>query len=368
MRIGLLTAELSVKNGWAHYCLELVRQLHARGIETTLITARNCQELDFERHAILPTVTPPEGHSFAKSMRQWARVKRLTRDCDIIHSLIEPYAILAAAVAGARPLFITAYGSYVNLPRRRAWPIGQLYRQAFARAQLICISQHTANVARAMLPGARPSVINPGLDFARFEQVPKAPIDKRRPTVLSVGELKPRKGNLELVEAMAIVRQRVPDAQCLVIGNPQAGSAYTARVKRRIVELGLQDHVKLLGFVDDERLRAWLAAADVFALPAMSDGWQFEGFGLVVLEASASATAVVGTDQSGTADAIIHGQTGLIVAQDSIAESLPAALIQLLEDPARAAQMGAAGRAYARTQTWAGVADQVIALYEAALA
>ena len=368
MRVGLLASEVSQANGWANYSLNLHQQFKARGIATTVICARNSAKTESGIHPILPAVTPPERHSFLKSLRQWRRARWLLRDCDIIHSTIEPYAILAAALASDRPLFVTAHGSYVNLPRLRPFPLGQMYRRAFLRAQLICVSRHTASVARELLPGASVHVINNGLDFQRFARAPSFSVDKTQPTVVTVGEIKPRKGTLELVEAMAQVRQRIPEAQCLIMGNPQTGSAYTAKVKRRIDELGLRDNVRIMGFVEDELLRAWLAAADVFALPAMNDGLHFEGFGLAILEASAAGTAVVSTDNSGTADAIQHGVTGLIISQANISEALPRALLDLLENPAKRERMAAAGRDYARTQTWGAAADQVIKRYEQALA
>ena len=291
----------------------------------------------------------------------------LLRDCDILHCTIEPYAILAAAVAAGRPLFLTAHGSYVNLPRMRRFPVGALYRRAFERARLICVSRHTAQVARQLMPAARAHVINNGVDVGRFLEPPALTVDKRGPTVMTAGGIKPRKGTLELVEAMAAVRERLPRAACLIMGDAQRGSAYTAAVERRIDELGLRENVKIMGFVEDELMRAWLAAADVFALPAMNDGLWFEGFGLVLVEAGAAGTAVVGTDGCGAADAIEHGETGLVISQERIAEALPRALLRLLENPQEAARMGAAGRLRAQKRTWASVADQVIALYEEAL-
>ncbi len=367
MRIGLITSDLSIKNGWANYSLNLVRQLQARGISTTVVCAHNSPAVDFEIHPLLPSVAPPERHSFVKSFWQLPRVGHLLRDCDIVHSTIEPYAILAAAVAGTRPLFVTAHGSYVNLSRMRGFPVGQLYRRAFERAQLICVSQHTAQVALARNPGARVHVINNGLDAARFMKSPSTMVDKSRPTVVTVGEIKPRKGTLQLVEAMAVVRERIPQVQCLIMGNPQRGSAYTARVQQRIAELKLDENIDVMGFVEQELMRAWVAAADVFALPAMNDGLWFEGFGLVLLEAGAAGTAVIGTDNCGVADAVEHGVTGLIVAQEKVAEALPQALLELLEDADKAAKMGEAGRERAQARTWGAVADQVIELYQAAL-
>ena len=368
MRIGLLTSDLGAGHGWANYSLNLIRQLRAREIQTTVICARNSANVDIPQHPILPAVAPPERHSLIKMLRQLPRARALLGDCDILHCTIEPYAILAAAVAERRPLFITAHGSYVNLPRMRGFPVGSMYRRAFERAHLICVSRHSAQVARALMPNVRSiQLIHQGVDAARFAQPTVIEVEKTGPTVATLGEVKPRKGTLELVEAMAVVRERLPEAQCVIMGNPQTGSRYTTLVERRIRELGLEGNVKIMGFVDDDTLRAWLAAADVFALPSMNDAMYFEGFGLVVLEASAAGTAVVGTDKCGVADAIIDGVTGFVVAQDNIAEALPRALLALLEDPAKAEQMGAAGRKHANAMTWAAMADQVIALYQAAL-
>ena len=367
MRIGLLTSDLSLNNGWATYSLNLTRELRARGVSMTVVCASNSPAVEFEVHPLLPAVAPPERHTFLKSIALVPRLRRLLRDCDIVHSTVEPYAILAAAVARERPLFVTAHGSYVNLPRMRPFPVSTAYRRAFVQAELICVSQYTAQVAREQMPGARAQVINNGVDVARFLQPPTLQVEKRGPTVVTAGGVKPRKGTLQLVEAIAVVRERLPHIQCLIIGGAQRGSAYTAKVESRIDELGLRENVRLMGFVDDDMLRAWLAAADVFALPSINDGLWFEGFGLVLVEAGAAGTAVVGTDGCGVADAIVQGETGLVVSQANVAAELPRALLKLLTNPALAAQMGAAGRRRAQSQTWASVAQQVIELYQRSL-
>jgi len=300
-------------------------------------------------------------------MRQVFAVRRLLRHCDIIHCSAEPLAILAAVVAGDRPLFITAHGSYVNLPRMRRFPVNAFYRRAFTRATLICVSNYTAEVAKATLPSARVTVIPNGADVSGFAQRPSLQVEKRAPTVIAIGEIKPRKGTLELVEAVARVREEIPDVQCLIMGAPQVGSFYTTVGQAEIEAHGLGENVKIMGFVDEDVKRAWLAAADVLALPAMNDGLFFEGFGLTLYEAGAAGTAVLGTDGCGAADAIEPGVTGLIVSQDNIDEELPHALLELLSKPRKAAAMGAAGRERALRQTWDRVAEQVMRLYDDAI-
>lgn len=364
MRIGFISSDLSNQNGWATYSLALIRALRARGVEATVITSRNSPDVEFAIHRLLPRVSPPERHTFFKSMRQVFAVRRLLRHCDIIHCTVEPLAILAATVTGDRPLVVTAHGSYVNLPRMRGFPVNELYRRAFTRARLICVSHYTADVARALLPDARLQVIPNGADVSGYAHPATVTVEKKAPTVIAIGEIKPRKGTLQLVEAIARARESMPAIQCRILGPPRFGSAYTTAVQAAIAAHRLEDNVKIMGFVDQDVKRAWLAAADVLALPAMNDGLFFEGFGLTLYEAGASGTAVVGTDGCGIADAIADGVTGLIVSQDNVADELPGALLELLSNPRRAARMGAAGRERARQQTWDRVADQVLQLYK----
>ena len=223
MRIGLITSDLSAKNGWATYSLNLLRQIRARGIATTVVCARNSPAVEFETNPLLPTVTPPERHTFIKSMLQVAAVRRLLQGCDIVHCTVEPYAILAAAVAGRRPLFVTAHGSYVNLPRMRRFPVGHLYRRVFEKAQLICVSRYTAAVAKEQMPRARATVINNGVDVARFLDPPALRVDKRGPTVITAGGIKARKGTLQLVEAIAVDSRAVAAGAVLDNGQSAAG-------------------------------------------------------------------------------------------------------------------------------------------------
>ena len=367
MRIGFLTSDLSTNNGWATYSLSLIRALRSLGVEATVIAARNSPPVEFPIQPLLPAVTPPVKHTFLKTMRQLPAARRILGGCDIIHCTAEPYAILGAALAGTRPLFVTAHGSYVNLPRMRRFPVNRLYARAFQRARLICVSRYTAGIARATLPGSDARVVSNGVDVASYLQPPAMKLEKTAPTVIAVGGVKRRKGTLELVEAMARVCETLPTAQCLIMGPPLYGSAYTEQVERRIEELGLGHNVKILGFVAEELKRAWLAAADALALPAVNDGLYFEGFGLTLYEAGASGTAVIGSDNCGVADAIENELSGIIVSQTKLREDLPRAILRLLQDPALAAKMGAAGRARALEQTWESVAEKVAAWYGEAL-
>lgn len=369
MRVGLLTADLTHAHGWAHYSLSLLLALRDAGANVTVIAARNSPDVDgVTVHQLLPALVPAERGLLLAQAQAVPAVRAALRGCHVVHAAVEPFAPAAAWSAGGRPLLVTAHGSYVGLLAGRRWPAGALYRRALRQATLVCVSQFTAQNVAAALLGARTTVIPNGIDPARFHHLPPLAAPKHGPTVLAVGAVKPRKGTLELVRALAVVRQTIPDAQGVIIGTLDAEPGYAAQVRAEIAALGLADSVHLLGHLPERELLAWYGAADVFALPALNVGGRFEGFGLAYLEASAAGLPVIGTTGCGAEDAVVDGVTGLLVPQSQVTDALPGAIIALLSDPARAAQMGAAGRQRARAQTWTRAAQQVLALYESVAA
>jgi glycosyltransferase involved in cell wall biosynthesis len=367
MYVGFLTADLVHHHGWGQHNLSLIQALRRAEVSVRVVAARNSPPIEgIDVTPILPTLVPAERGVVPKTALQVAHVRRLLNDCDVIHAAVEPFAPLGAWVAGERPLFISGHGSYVRIDQQR-WPVRLLYRRVFSRGLVVCVSRYTARVVSSILPDARTAVVNNGVDAEQFIglHAPADAIEKRGPTILSVGAVKRRKGTLELVQAIAAVRQQMPDVQCVILGSLDA--SYAERVQAAIAELGLGDCVHLLGRVSDETLLGWYSAADVFVLPSINDGWKFEGYGLVHLEASAAGLPVIGTTDCGAEDAIDDGVTGLLVPQAGIGEALPGAILSILSDPNRARQMGEAGRAKAKRQTWDHVAQQMIALYESEL-
>lgn len=144
-------------------------------------------------------------------------------------------------------------------------------------------------------------------------------------TVVFVGYEFARKGGLVLLEAMALLRRRVPRARLLV-----AGAAPPERIP---------PGVAFVGRVDPGELPALLAQSTVFAMPTLQ-----EPFGLAFLDAMACGLPCVGTRIEAVPEIVRDGETGLLVPPGDPVP-LAAALERLLRDPARARAMGARGRA-----------------------
>lgn len=365
LHLGLLTSDLTHLHGWAHYSLSLLLALRRAGIQVTVIAARNSPAVEgVSVLPILPNVDPFERGVLVRQMMTFSQVRRALAPCNLIHSTIEPYAPLAALVAGSLPLVVTGHGSYVRMNQQSAFPASQIYERALRRSLLVCVSRYTARQAQIAMPGIETTVVNNGIDLERFEGItPHQPPD-HHPTILFVGAVKARKGVLALVHAIAQVRQTKPDVQCVIIGSLTMEPDYVDQVQSAVETLNLQDSVHLLGRVPDDTLKRWYGEADVFVLPSLNIGWKFEGYGLSLMEASAAGLPVIGTTDCGAEDAVEDGVTGLLVSQSEIERELPQAILRLLDDPALARRMGDAGRIRAQTHTWDHVAEQMIGIYQ----
>ncbi len=117
--------------------------------------------------------------------------------------------------------------------------------------------------------------------------------------------------------------------------------------------------------MSDDARSLWLRRAAVCILPNVRIQNDIEGYGVVALEAAAAGCPVVAADLEGLRDAIIDGKAGrLITSADRVAWT--DAIAELLEDPARAAELGARAQAWVRTErTWDTVCDRYEAVFDA---
>jgi len=172
-------------------------------------------------------------------------------------------------------------------------------------------------------------------------------------SVLAVGNLQPRKNLLRLIRAFGLVRAQVADVRLVIVGRPlwDVEPLYS-----QVQKLGLMDDVAFTGYVTSDELVDLYNAADVFAYPSL-----YEGFGLPVLEAMACGTPVVASNTSSIPE--VAGDAALLVDpynEDEIAQSL----LAVLDDPALAARLSAAGLRRAGTFSWQQTAAQTAAIYQ----
>ncbi|WP_119729666.1 glycosyltransferase family 4 protein [Thermomonospora amylolytica] len=208
-----------------------------------------------------------------------------------------------------------------------------------------------SRMAAALSPQAvaRMARLAPGVDEKTFfrgcggEEIRRRYGLGDRPVAVCVSRLVPRKGQDALIHAWPTVLRRVPDAALLLVG----GGPYRPALERLAAERGVVDSVFLTGSVPWEELPAHYDAGDVFAMPCRTRrrGLDVEGLGIVYLEASATGLPVVAGNSGGAPDAVLDGETGLVVDGRSV-RAVAEAVAGLLADPGRARAMGDRGRAW----------------------
>jgi glycosyltransferase involved in cell wall biosynthesis len=177
----------------------------------------------------------------------------------------------------------------------------------------------------------RLTVIRNGVDLARF--APAAPSNGREPvTVATLANLRPEKGLVQLVEAAAVVAARFPRARFALWGD----GALRGQLEGLISARGLTGLVELRGATREPEKA--LKACQVFVLASLS-----EASSNVVLEAMATGLPVVATRVGGLPGLVEDQRTGLLVPPDD-PTALAEAILSLLENPARAGEMGLLGR------------------------
>ena len=228
------------------------------------------------------------------------------------------------------------------------------------------VSRHTrGRVAAAFGPSAALEHLPSGIDVDRFRPDPAARAALRRrhglgdaPVITCVSRLVPRKGQDTLIRALPLVRERVPGARLLLVGDGPDDD------RLRGLAAPLDDSVVFAGAVPEAELPAHHAVGDVFALPCRTrgGGLDIEGLGIVALEAAACGLPVVVGRSGGAPETVRDGETGHVVdGRDprAVADVLAA----LLVDPARAATTGKAGRAWMEADwTWAARVRDLTAL------
>jgi phosphatidylinositol alpha-1,6-mannosyltransferase len=290
---------------------------------------------------------------------------------DVWFGAAAPLGLLAPALrtAGARRIIATTHGHEIGwaavpgarqVLRRIAGDVDVMtYLGEYTRRRLADAIGADAAKLRPLAPGVDTEMFSPQVDGS----VNRAALGwSECPVVVCVSRLMPRKGQDVLVRALPEVRRRVGDVKLLLVGGGPARDRLDALIK----DYGMAGQVHITGSVPFDQLPAYYRAGDVFAMPCRSRlrGLDVEGLGMVFLEAAACGLPVVAGRSGGSTDAVIDGETGVLVNGED-PRDVAATLASLLTDTDRAAAMGERGRAWtAEAWTW----DSVVRRFEAMLA
>jgi glycosyltransferase involved in cell wall biosynthesis len=285
----------------------------------------------------------------------WPALRRAATSVDVVHAHGLKVGWWASLVPHRPPLVLTVHNVVLDeVAGRRAPLLRALERRLPSRVDAViatspAVAAAVGGSATVIAPfGPRPSPVQDRAAVRRSWAVTDG-----APVVAAVGRLHPQKGLDVLLDAVAPLRARVPAVHVVLVGEgPLDGD-----LRRRIAAEALGACVHLVGPTPDAA--GALIAADVVAVPS-----RWESGPLVVAEALELGRPVVATPVGFVPEMVTDGQTGRLVPPGD-AGALAGALADLLEDPAAAAALGAAGQT--RVAAWLdrdAAAAAVVAVYE----
>ena len=282
----------------------------------------------------------------AKSARDLATLVN-KKDIQIVHAHMARDYPLAAYAVRPNPR------AKLIVTRHVLFPLNRLHRVTLSQAaRVIAVSEAVAQQLRQdnVVPAGKISVVLNGIDAPRFARA-KAELNREQflaawnlprdgLLVGTVGELSPLKGQQEFIRAAAQVLRRFPEAYFVVCGvDHSEDGRHQRRLEHLMDELGLQDRVRLVGWLED--LPRLYSALDVFVSASHT-----ESFGLAIAEAMASGAVVVATRTEGARELITEGETGLLVPIEDV-DALASNVLRLLMHADERMRLGQAAQQYA---------------------
>jgi len=222
---------------------------------------------------------------------------------------------------------------------------------------LISVSNYTNNLIPIKIDANQKNVIIPnGVNINLLDMKGKSNSTIKiigNPCLLSVGSITNRKGQINLINALPIIKEKYPDVHYHCVGLP----IDKVKIMNRIKFLNLENYITFHGVIDNNQLINVYKQADMLIMLSQSNiDSCAEGFGIVILEANLFGVPALGSKQTGIEDAIVQKKTGVLVDPYSNEEILNG--IDLLLEQKKYLSQNAS--VWALEHNWAQISDQYL--------
>ncbi len=343
-RLRILHTESST--GWGGQEIRILteaRGMLERGHQVSVLTPASAAIYEAARRRNIPVAALPiekKRIGALAALTRWLGSHR--RELDVIntHSSTDAWltAVAGVILRESPPVVRTRHVSTaIGTGRATRW----LYQRASAHIVTTGEALRRQLADKNGFDPSRITSVRTGIDLTTFKPMDKGQCRKElgldgRPALGIVATLRDWKGHDYLLDAWALLANRFPEWQLVIVGDgPQR-----AHLEKRVADEGLAAGVRFAG--NQDNVAAWLNALDLFTLPSFGD----EGVPQGIMQAMACGLAVVSTPVGAIEEAVQRGRTGLIVAPRN-AKALAEALGTLMNEEKLRRTMGEAGRAYA---------------------
>lgn len=325
MKILFLTNNLQGNDGRSRVSLDFAEQLQSLKHEVLCLTSKRSSQNRIKEYVVLKDslkylVNPLT--SFYTALK----VNKIIREFspEIIHFVVEPYAALLPFLKlGKTKAFLTVHGTYSVIPilfddflkKIISNYLSKNYYKTLHR--VIAVSNYTKSHLLKYFPELRTKikVITNGINLREHKiinlsQRPKNKIKK----ILFVGAIKHRKGVLEAIESLKYYQDNFSDNFVYeIVGEYNKNDNYYCEIIKKIKEYGFEDKVIFQGKAIGEKLQEYYCNADLFLMLPLNIKNEFEGFGLVYLEANSKGVPCIGSTNCGAQEAVFNNRTGYVV-------------------------------------------------------
>ncbi len=284
------------------------------------------------------TILELDQHMGRSAMSQAIRAASAGKGALWIHHILPIGTI--AWLFSSLPYVIFLHGMDFDLARRNVWKRWLTKRILKKAERVVTNSKALAKEVEEFAQIDEPMVVYPCVsdELAEKSKVEsqKSKVQEKRMVLLTVSRFVARKGHVKVLEAI----KDLPNVTYKIVGDGPAEEM----IERKIIELGLEDRVELLGRLDDQELVEAYQAADVFVMPTTKTKYDREGFGIVYLEAQLFGLPVIATHHPGVDEAVIDRGTGFLIEDQP--ELIRDTIKKLANDKELRTRMGKAGREF----------------------
>lgn len=217
------------------------------------------------------------------------------------------------------PYLIFSHGTDIELATKTRWKRKMLYKVASTAEQIIFNSHSLQKRLLQILPELenKVSVLYPCPETMFYEHPDKAILEKfktqyaleGKKVILTIARMTDGKGYPHLLRIFPKILNEIPNAVWLVIGDGVKKDWFVKEMQK----LNMQNVIRFIGEMPHHELKNYYYLADLFVLLTHPDNGREEGLGLVFLEAGACGLPVVAGRSGGVEEAVINGQTGLVI-------------------------------------------------------
>ncbi|MHA1252650.1 MAG: glycosyltransferase family 4 protein [Candidatus Helarchaeota archaeon] len=369
MKIAFISTSINETNGWGRITKSLAFELR-KYVNLYIYLPKN-ENIDKIKGVNIKKILPPILKRNIYALKNiiyhiHTIINIIINDYDIVHCLFHYYPYIFDCIIASKirkkNVIIGAQGTYGVLPLTKKF-LRFFLNVCYKNSRII----HTAsnftknemlkfldikNILKFPINGVNIKLFHP------IKQTIKLPKEyESNPTILSVGALKYRKGQDILIKAFNIIKKKIENAKLLIIGSGN----FENKLKKLISKYNIND-IEFLGTISGNALVKYYNMCDLFILTPRFHNYNFEGFGLVYLEAGACGKPVIGTNSGGVSEVIKHGETGFIVEENDYNKVAEYA-IQILSNKELKDKLSKSGLLNARFYAWSNICKRLLKLY-----